>query len=70
MNLSFQTALGTLEKVMTPSMVSLRVAHVVAKSTRFGFKDMVSRKQVQTVDIGYTVTKLCELYFAVRIEVA
>ena len=41
MNLSFQTALGTLEKVMTPWMVSLRVAQVVPKSTRFGFNDMV-----------------------------
>ena len=42
MNLSFQTALGTLEKVMTPWMVSFRVAHVVPKSTRFGFSDMVA----------------------------
>ena len=40
-NLSFHTDLGTVLKVMTPEMVSFRVPHVWAKSTRFGFKDMV-----------------------------
>ena len=41
-NLSFQTALLTLEMVMTPTMVSRQFCQVLAKSTRFGFRDMVA----------------------------
>jgi hypothetical protein len=39
-NLSFQVALGTLLKVMTPFTVSFRSAQVVVKSTLFGFNDI------------------------------
>ena len=40
-NRSFQTALGTLLKVMTPLTVSFKSFHVELKSTRFGFKDIL-----------------------------
>ena len=52
MNLSFHTALGTFEKVITPWMVSLSVAHVVEKSTRFGFRDMMPKELRRTGDWG------------------
>ena len=42
-NRSFQTALGTLLKVMTPLTVSFKSFQVKLKSTRFGFKDILQR---------------------------
>ena len=42
-NLSFQTALGTLLKVITPLTVSFKSFHVELKSTRFGFNDILSQ---------------------------
>ena len=70
-NLSFHTALGTLEKVMTPWMVSLRVAHVVEKSTRFGFKDMMPEERIQTGDrrgYSYVLCNISTLHLAYKFE--
>ena len=40
-NLSFQVALGTLLKVITPLTVSFRLNQVVSKSTLLGLRDIL-----------------------------